>query len=119
MGVILLIISIWIKNLIGKAAWLYSSIRAIHYGGYKEWLEWNKELAIANDRYGNVLLKYPLNEFTIKEDGYKFGNSKETISSAIGKNEVIDKLKPFGEKINNVLSFLDKNHSIESIDNNV
>jgi len=117
MGIILLIISIWIKRLIGKVAWLYSSIRAIHYGGYKEWLEWNKELAIANDRYGHVLLKYPLNEFTIKEDGYKFGNPKETISSAIGKNLEKDKLSNFGKIINNILNFLDKNHSIESIDN--
>jgi len=119
MGAILLLISIFLKRLIGKVAWVYTSLLLLFKGNYKEWADWNKQLAIANDRYGNVLLKYASNMYVIEKDGYKFGNGKETISSVIGKNLVLNKLKKTGKIINSILNYLDSNHSIESIDNNV
>jgi len=131
MGIILLIISINLKRLFGKLGWVYNSIRILYIGykkggfknAYNDWSDWNEVLAIINDKYGNVLLQWSLNDACIKQDklseAHLFGNPKETISSAIGKNLVKDKLSNFGKIINNILNFLDKNHSIKSIDNNV
>jgi hypothetical protein len=46
---------------------------------------------------------------------YYFGNSKETISSVIGKNSLTQTLSFLGIALNAFLNLLDKNHSLNSI----
>ena len=74
------------------------------------------DLALSIDMAGNVLLRRPMNAWLITEEGYKFGNRKETISSALGKNKRDETLTPFGRGIANLLDFIDENHCLKSID---
>lgn len=45
------------------------------------------ELALTIDRIGNVVCRDPFNDLLRHNDGYRFGKRKETISSALGKNQ--------------------------------
>lgn len=112
MGLILNIISSIIKWALLPIAYVFGILNL----GYSKY---NRDLALANDRYGNVLCSYIFNHLLITEDGYKFGNGKETISSVIGKNKLKNKLTKLGKLIDNILNLLQKNHSINSIDTNV
>jgi 8-oxo-dGTP diphosphatase len=78
--------------------------------------EYFVKMAISIDQSGNVIIQHLFNTIWIKEDGYKFGNRDETISSVIGKNQIIGKLTYFGKLINNILDYIDPNHSLNSID---
>ena len=51
----------------------------------------------------------------VKKGGYHFGNSDETISSALGKNKENNTLTGFEKVIDNILDIIDKNHSLDSI----
>lgn len=75
-----------------------------------------RELALAEDCYGNKLLSPMLNRIFIKSSGYKFGNRRETISSVLGKNKVKGTLTFIGKSFNYILDVIDRNHSIKSID---
>lgn len=91
----------------------YGIIRSLTLG---EFGKWHFDLAVGKDQYGNVLGKYLFNDIWIKQDGYKFGNPDETISSALGKNKRIGKFRMFGETIANILNKLDYNHVEKSIE---
>jgi len=75
------------------------------------------ELALALDNAGNVLMQHVLNDLLlIKNDKtYLFGNKMETISSVIGKNLLSNTLSPMGLGLNAFLHWLDKDHSLNSI----
>ena len=75
------------------------------------------ELALALDNAGNVLMQHVLNDLLlIKNDKtYLFGNKMETISSVIGKNLLSQTLSPMGLALNAILHWLDKDHSLNSI----
>lgn len=73
-----------------------------------------KETAIDIDRFGNRNLRTLLNE-TLQKNGYKFGDERETISSALGKNKKNNTLTKTGIIICDILDYLDENHCIKSI----
>jgi hypothetical protein len=73
-----------------------------------------KETAIDIDRFGNRNLRALLNE-TLQNNGYKFGDDRETISSALGKNKLKGTLTTTGKLLCQLLDFLDENHCIKSI----
>ncbi len=75
------------------------------------------ELALALDNAGNVLMQHVLNDTLLvkNENTYLFGNKMETISSVIGKNLVTHSLSPLGLALNSFLHWIDKNHSLNSI----
>ena len=73
-----------------------------------------KETAIDIDRFGNRNFRTLLNE-TLQKNGYKFGDERETISSALGKNKIMNTLTKTGIIICDILDYLDKNHCIKSI----
>lgn len=80
-----------------------------------EWSDYNKELAIMKDEYGNILCKYIFNFFLRKKQGYKFGVMNETISSAIGKNKMDGTLTFIGRFVDYVLDCIEPNHSIKAV----
>jgi hypothetical protein len=49
------------------------------------------------------------------EKTYLFGNKMETISSVIGKNLLTHTLSPMGLALNAILHWIDKDHSLNSI----
>ena len=75
------------------------------------------ELALAIDNAGNVLMQHVLNDLLLikNEKTYLFGNKMETISSVIGKNLLSHTLSPTGLALNAFLHWLDKDHSLNSI----
>jgi 8-oxo-dGTP diphosphatase len=79
------------------------------------------ELALALDNAGNVLMQHVLNDLLLirNENTYMFGNKMETISSVIGKNLVTHTLSPAGLLLNNFLHWIDKDHSLNSINYDV
>jgi hypothetical protein len=75
------------------------------------------ELALALDNAGNVLMQHVLNDTLLikNENTYLFGNKMETISSVIGKNLVTHTLSTIGFFLNTFLHWIDKDHSLNSI----
>jgi hypothetical protein len=75
------------------------------------------ELALALDYAGNVLMQHVLNDLLLTKNlkRYLFGNKMETISSVIGKNLLLQTLSPMGLALNAFLHWLDKDHSLNSI----
>lgn len=72
--------------------------------------------AVSLDQAQNTLVQHPLNDFMIRPSGIKYGNPDETVSGVTGKNQRIDKLSWFGKRVNAFLSFLEKDHSLKSIE---
>ena len=73
-------------------------------------------MATSIDILGNVVCSALFNQVLINKNGYKFGNRKETISSVIGKKKRAGTLSKTGLFLSSILDFLDKNHSLDSID---
>jgi hypothetical protein len=68
------------------------------------------------DQLGNVICSQLFNLTLIKKTGYKFGNEDETISSVIGKNKRTNTLTVTGYLLDALLDAIDKNHSIDAIE---
>ena len=106
---VLIIVCFIAKVILFPFLTIWSVYRSLEKG---EFLIWLKSLEIAFDRFGNCLGKYPFNDLL----GVGFGNSKETVSSRLGKNEVDLTAKKMGgwwiKKLNNI----EKNHCIKAID---
>lgn len=71
--------------------------------------------AVNLDRFGNMELRTLWNKTLRKKNGYLFGDFRETISSAIGKNKRDGTLSTAGKVLSFILDKLDKNHSLKSI----
>lgn len=109
MQIVLLIISFAIRAVLSPILLFYGIVRSIYK---RELLQWCLELSISIDRMGNCFGKYLWNDLL----GLGFGNSKETISSRLGKNEMFGLLKPIGKLLANTLNKLEKLHCKKSID---
>ena len=115
MGFLLYIVALVIKRVLEPFMYIYGSIFALCKG---EWSQYNTDLAISIDQYGNGLSRYLFNQLLIKNtSAHKFGNIDETISSVIGKNKVAGTLSRVGRFIDYALDILDPNHSLDAIDN--
>jgi glycopeptide antibiotics resistance protein len=77
------------------------------------------ETAVDIDRFANRNFRTLWNVTLRLPHGYKFGNINETVSSALGKNKRDNTLTKAGRVLCAILDFLDKNHCIKSINNNV
>lgn len=78
-----------------------------------------KSAAINIDKFVNREFRTLWNKTLRTENGYKFGNINETISSALGKNERDKTLSKSGKMLVMILNVFDKNHSIKSIRENI
>mgnify|MGYP003616471343 CR=1 FL=1 len=72
--------------------------------------------AVNIDRFGNREFRALFNKVLIKENGYKFGDIRETISSVLGKNQRDNTLTITGKALVWVLDLIDKNHCEKSIE---
>ena len=78
-----------------------------------------REEAVAIDRFGNSQYRSLLNALFVTENGYHHGNINETISSVLGKNQRDETLTKLGKLLVKILDLMDKNHCLESINENV
>ncbi len=73
-----------------------------------------KQTAMDIDRFANRNFRTLWN-YALQKNGYEFGDVRETISSALGKNKQNNTLTRTGKILCAVLDFFDKNHCINSI----
>jgi hypothetical protein len=71
------------------------------------------------DIFANREFRAFWNSVLIEPDGYRFGKEGETLSSALGKNQRLVKLKPKGKWLVRLLDRIDKNHCIKSINDEI
>lgn len=95
----------------------YALLRQLIFGKLKTLNVFFIEVAIAIDNTGNVMMQHLLNDFLLikRPTTYYFGNKKETISSVIGKNSLMNTLSSLGKALNAFLNWIDKDHSFNSI----
>lgn len=115
MELILFIVASLLKWVFAPVLYIFGSI-ASRKKGKKQYLDYQLNLALAKDQYGNAVGQYMFNCVMITKDGYKFGNRDETISSVIGKNKIRGTLTWAGKSLDFILEVMDPNHSIKSID---
>ncbi len=96
---------------------LYALVRQLLFEKAKSLSIFFVEVALVLDEAGNVIMQHLLNDSLLIKNAntYYFGNKKETISSVIGKNSLTDTLSFLGKALNNLLNFIDKDHSLNSI----
>ena len=101
---------------IATILWLPMTLINWCFVAYKHSLsnDYFKQTAIDIDRFGNHNFRCFLNA-TMQVNGYQFGDVRETISSALGKNQRDGTLSKFGKAICFVLDEIDKNHCKKSI----
>jgi len=75
-------------------------------------------VAVGIDQLGNVTCAglFNLCLLSRNDNRYPFGNPDETISGVLGKNEKAESLSTIGKGLNWILNFVDRGHSIKSIE---
>ena len=74
-------------------------------------------MTVVVDFFGNIICAELFNSILIsKNSKCRFGKRKETISSVLGKNERDGSLLYLGKQLCKILNKIDKNHTLESID---
>ena len=71
-------------------------------------------LALGLDQIGNAVCRDMFNRLLIEEDWYKFGKVQETISSVLGKNQMLDTLSLWGWILVSILELFEEEHCIKS-----
>jgi len=71
--------------------------------------------AVSVDRFGNYQYRSLWNRFLRTENGYEFGDFRETISSALGKNQRDQTLTKKGIFLADILDKIDSDHCLKSI----
>ena len=84
---------------------------------WKRFSGYYRNFAVAVDRFGNYQYKSLFNRFLRTQKGYEFGDFRETISSALGKNQRDDTLSRSGKILTGILDSIDENHCQKSINN--
>ena len=74
-----------------------------------------KSSAVNLDKFGNREFRTLFNKTLINSEGCKFGDINETISSVLGKNQLIGTLTRFGKVIVWILDKIENNHALKSI----
>ena len=59
------------------------------------------------------------NRLLIEQDGYKFGKVQETISSVLGKNQMLDTLSLWGWILVSILELFEEEHCINLRDSSM
>jgi hypothetical protein len=72
------------------------------------------QTAVDIDKFANRNFRTLWNE-TLQKNGYQFGDERETVSSALGKNKRDGTLTQTGKILCDILDRLDENHCIKSI----
>lgn len=72
-------------------------------------------LALWLDQIGNAVCRDLFNRLLIEKDWYKFGKVQETISSVLGKNQMLDTLSLWGRILVSILELFEWDHCLKSI----
>lgn len=117
---ILYIIALFLAFILTPIGIIFTFIKSFYKNSFKNAIKnlnlQFRTIAISIDQYGNVVCKDLFN-FTLitKESKYLFGHEDDTISKVIGYNKLNNTLSKTGIIVENILDFLDKNHSLKAI----
>ncbi len=115
MNFLLLITALVLFILIAPLAIIYKLITNLFK--LKKLNDWLLRIALSIDQLGNVVADDFFNLLLIKNDCFSpFGDEDETISSVLGKNYQLNNLTFLGELLRKLLYVFDKNHSVDSIE---
>ena len=98
---------------------IFYIIKYLLTGNKRELKVWFYRSAREIDVFANVVGSDLFNVIFIVDQGYKFGNPKETISSVLGKNQRDKTLSLAGDGLRRILDLIDENHCLNSINNEV
>ena len=98
---------------------IFYIIKYLLTGNKRELKVWFYRSAREIDVFANVVGSDLFNAIFIVDQGYKFGNPKETISSVLGKNQRDKTLSLAGDGLRRILDLIDENHCLNSINNEV
>lgn len=115
MNFLLLITALVLFILIAPVAIIYKLIANLFKP--QELNNWLLRIALSIDQLGNVVADDFFNLLLIKNDCFSpFGDEDETISSVLGKNYQLNNLTFLGELLRKLLYVFDKDHSVDSIE---
>ena len=72
-------------------------------------------IAYGIDMLGNIVCGDLFNLLLIKKGGYQFGKLKDTVSYAVGRNILINKLTIIGILLNYFLNLFEKDHALKAV----
>lgn len=98
---------------------IFYIIKYLLTGNKRELKVWFYRSAREIDVFANVTGSDLFNAIFIVDQGYKFGNPKETISSVLGKNQRDKTLSLAGDGLRRILDLIDENHCLNSINSDV
>ena len=94
---------------------LYLPLSLVNWLFVKDKSGYFKSSAVNLDKFGNREFRTLFNKVFITDKGHRFGNINETISSVLGKNQIVGTLTKYGKVLVWILDKIDNNHSIKSI----
>ena len=98
---------------------IFYIIKYLLTGNKRELKVWFYRSAREIDVFANVVGSDLFNAIFIVDQGYKFVNPKETISSVLGKNQRDKTLSLAGDGLRRILDLIDENHCLNSINSEV
>ena len=98
---------------------IFYIIKYLLTGNKRELKVWFYRSAREIDVFANVIGSDLFNAIFIVDQGYKFGNPKETISSVLGINQRDKTLSLAGDGLRRILDLIDENHCLNSINSEV
>lgn len=120
MGTCLALVAVILSSILYIPALIITFIKMLwrrrFKGAFKRFDRQMLAIATGIDQTGNVVCVDLFNLVLINNKGYKFGNRKETISSALGKNQRDGTLTIAGTALCDLLDLIDKDHCFKSID---
>jgi hypothetical protein len=119
MGLILFIVAVALAILLSLPGLVHTIAGAIRWKGKYRYVDnaFSKG-AEAIDVFGNMAFASFLNDWFLRKGGYHYGQGRETISSATGKNWVVGKLTFWGLGLAGFLNLVDKDHCWKYIEGN-
>jgi hypothetical protein len=94
---------------------LYLPLSVVNWLFVKNKTGYFKSSAINLDKFGNREFRTLFNKVLINEEGHRFGNIEETISSVLGKNQLTGTLTKCGLILVWVLDKIENYHALKSI----
>jgi len=116
---LLLLTAIILLLILLPIACFYTFLKYVFTANKRMIKTWACKTARSIDVFANVEASELFNDALIKKGGYKFGNRQETISSVMGKNQRSNTLTHTGKVIRVILDFIDKDHCLNSINDDL
>ena len=117
---ILYIVALFLAFILTPLGIVFTFVKSFYKNSFKDAIKnlnlQFRTITISIDQYGNVVCKDLFNYTLItKESKYLFGHEDDTISKVIGYNKLNNTLSKTGIVVENILDFLDSNHSLKAI----